>query len=233
MILAIETATPVCSVAFEAADGRLHHKWGAKQGKHSEWLFMYIQELLNGQNVGVADLEAVLVSSGPGSYTGLRIAASAVKGLLFQSRVPLYKVNTLASYALNAFLDHAPEPGATIHCVIDARRRHLYYQRFRAGTDRVVPENEVSILELEHFPELVGHKDLLVGTGTERLPEEVLDKVTALPEQTIHAGGLAGWYHIMKDKEALDRLDKIIEPVDVALFEPDYHTEHQTVKNRK
>ncbi len=85
MILALETATNVCSVVFRDDDGLMHEKRIEKRGTHSEQLFLFIEDLMDEHGFFISALEAVLVSEGPGSYTGLRISASAVKGLLFQS----------------------------------------------------------------------------------------------------------------------------------------------------
>src|SRR5699024_2547399 len=90
MLLALETATNVCSVAFCNEEGDVFEKRIDKRGSHSEQVFLFIEELMNEHDFKIEDLEAVLVSEGPGSYTGLRIGASAVKGLLFQSGVTLY-----------------------------------------------------------------------------------------------------------------------------------------------
>ena len=101
-ILSVETATPVCSVALRLPDGTLYEERAEGKGGHSELTFVFIRKLLDDAGICVRDLGAVLVSGGPGSYTGLRIGGSAVKGLLFQSGVPLYAYNTLAGIALGA-----------------------------------------------------------------------------------------------------------------------------------
>ena len=125
MILAIETATPVCSVALGLDNGRVVEKRIEGRGVHSERTFTFIQELLERYNLSVDDLSVVLFSNGPGSYTGLRIGAAAIKGLLFRREIPLYTLCTLTSYAV-PFLDRVP---VVIHSVIDARREHLYYRK--------------------------------------------------------------------------------------------------------
>lgn len=125
MILAIETATPVCSVALGLDNGRVVEKRIEGRGVHSERTFTFIQELLERHNLNVDDLTVVLFSNGPGSYTGLRIGAAAIKGLLFRREIPLYTLCTLTSYAV-PFLNRSP---VVIHSVIDARREHLYHRK--------------------------------------------------------------------------------------------------------
>jgi len=97
-LLAIESSTSLCSVAL-TDNAVLRERSVNAVGLHSSVLFAQIQELLAESELSLSALDAVLISAGPGSYTGLRIAASAVKGLLFQRDIPLFAVNTLASFA--------------------------------------------------------------------------------------------------------------------------------------
>ncbi len=101
-VLSVETATPVCSVALRLPDGTVHELRSEGKGVHSEQTFVYIDRLLAREKLAVNDLGAVIISAGPGSYTGLRVASSAVKGLLFQTEVPLYACQTLGAIALGA-----------------------------------------------------------------------------------------------------------------------------------
>jgi tRNA threonylcarbamoyl adenosine modification protein YeaZ len=123
-ILAIETATNICSVCFQDETGEVHEKRTERKGSHSELLFLFVKELKTEHSFEFSDLDAVLVSTGPGSYTGLRIAASAVKGMFFGLDVAIYAGNTLAGFAQSL------EKG-TVHAVINARRKHLYHQQFK------------------------------------------------------------------------------------------------------
>ncbi|TVQ68539.1 MAG: tRNA (adenosine(37)-N6)-threonylcarbamoyltransferase complex dimerization subunit type 1 TsaB [Balneolaceae bacterium] len=103
-VLSVETATPVCSVALRLPDGTVHELRAEGKGVHSEQTFVFIDRLLAREKLAVNDLGSVIVSAGPGSYTGLRVASSAVKGLLFQTDVPLYACRTLGAIALGAML---------------------------------------------------------------------------------------------------------------------------------
>ena len=240
MILAIETATPACAVALKMENGETIEKWEYGKGIHSERLFQFMEEVLKEARVGVDNLCAVLVSAGPGSYTGLRIAASAVKGLLFQSKTPLYKVNTLASMAMSVFDSGEYEENTAIHAVIDARRRHLYHQKYVVKNQIPVPEEPVCLRPLDSFEQLIEKGDLLVGTGYERLGEQVQARLDVKPKKWIRAKPAIGWYGLYQaDKESIsedklmEKYGGIIEPADVITFEPDYHTEHQTVRKKQ
>lgn len=115
-VLSVETATPVCSVALRLPDGTVHELRAEGKGVHSELTFVYIDRLLAREKLAVNDLGAVIVSAGPGSYTGLRVASSAVKGLLFQTDVPLYACQTLGAIALGAmFALHETHAMPTTH----------------------------------------------------------------------------------------------------------------------
>jgi tRNA threonylcarbamoyl adenosine modification protein YeaZ len=128
MILAIETSTPVCSVALSSTGRRAWEKRIEGRGVHSERLFTFTDELLKRAGVEMSELDAILFSRGPGSYTGLRIGASAIKGFLYGRDVPLYTFPTLFSFAAGLELTSKP---CEIFSVIDARRSHLYIQKFK------------------------------------------------------------------------------------------------------
>ncbi len=217
MLLAIETAVNVCSVAFKDAAGEVHEKRTDKRGSHSEKLFLFIEELMSGHRFGIRDLEALIISEGPGSYTGLRIGASAVKGLLFQSKVPLYGVNTLRSFARAAYAFDSSL--RRIHAVIDARRVHLYHQLYRVEEGRLKPDEEVRVRPLEQVGELLRKGDGLIGTGTGRLPAGQTEQAVVLGEAHISARSLIQVYE--EDDE------HTVRRVPPELFEPRYYTSNQ------
>ncbi|MAO63589.1 MAG: tRNA (adenosine(37)-N6)-threonylcarbamoyltransferase complex dimerization subunit type 1 TsaB [Balneola sp.] len=187
MILAIETSTNICSISFQDAKGAIFEKRTERKGSHSELLFLFIRELMEEQNFKMEDLDTLLVSSGPGSYTGLRIAASAVKGMLFGLKVDIYAGNTLAGFAQSA------EEG-TVHAVINARRKHLYHQQFEKG-DRLTPITKPEILELVEINDLLKDGDQIIGTGIDRLDEEKRAGLTIIEEQQISATNLISLFN--------------------------------------
>lgn len=177
MILAIETSTPVCSVALKPNSRSVWEKRMEGRGVHSERLFTFTEELLNRAGAGIADLDAVLFSRGPGSYTGLRIGASAIKGFLYKRNVPFFTFPTLLSFAAGLTLGANPQ---TIYSVIDARRQHLYLQRLDwdgkklIQTDKaaVTSINEIEREIMDRLQEDVKFGPIVVGTGWERLSIE-------------------------------------------------------------
>src|SRR6187549_2831742 len=114
LIINIETATDVCSVVL-ALDGRILAKKEEKAGQsHARLLTTFITECLKESGFHLPDLNAVAVSKGPGSYTGLRIGVSTAKGLCYGLEIPLISVNTLQSMASQFLNLYSHIPGTWI-----------------------------------------------------------------------------------------------------------------------
>ena len=123
IILHLETATTNCSVGISKGDSLLVLKENnAADYSHSEQLHLFIEEALAEASLSFQDLDAVAVSKGPGSYTGLRIGVSAAKGLCFSLDLPLISVPTLESLARQVEV----KDGELLIPVLDARRMEVY-----------------------------------------------------------------------------------------------------------
>lgn len=219
MKLAIETATDVCSVALRDGGGRIWEKRKEERGSHSERLFLFVRELMEEHDFGIGDLQAVLLSEGPGSYTGLRIAASAVKGLLYATEVPLRAVNTLASFA--SAVESGEDGPARIHAVIDARRRHLYHYSFEREEGALTAAGRVEVLTLEKVGNMIRPGDALIGTGLERLDPSAVRGVVTRGSSHISARSLF-------ELEAMPGGENFIRDVEAADFAPRYYSSRQT-----
>ena len=165
ILLNLETSTHNCSVCI-SQDGNVLAlvEEGSGQYIHAEKLHPFINQALKEAGVTVNQLDAVAVSNGPGSYTGLRIGVSAAKGLCYALNIPLIAVNTtevLAEAVIN------PSGDAVIISVLDARRDEVYCQLFTAEKQ---PTTEVSALVLtpESFSELSGRPVIVVGDAAEK-----------------------------------------------------------------
>jgi tRNA threonylcarbamoyladenosine biosynthesis protein TsaB len=177
-ILSIETATPICSVAL-----RIGHNVTERRaegvGIHSEVLFRLIQMLLTDAGLRAPDLDGVVLGIGPGSFTGLRIGAAAVKGLLFDTDVPVFASDTLLGMRLMAEERH---PNRRVHAVIDARRTHLYHHR---------ADDPSRLVDLSEVASMMRPGDVIVGTGWERVPAEAMRGVATIGTEGVSAlGGL-------------------------------------------
>src|SRR5690606_22171751 len=123
IILNLETATTNCSVSISKGNEIISLKENnAVDYSHSEQLHVYIKEALEEASLSFSDLDAVAISKGPGSYTGLRIGVSSANGLCFSMALPLISVHTLQSMALQVKL----EKGELALPVLDARRMAVY-----------------------------------------------------------------------------------------------------------
>ena len=134
--------------------------------QHSSILSPFIEKCLRAAAIDRSGLDAVCVSSGPGSYTGLRVGASTAKGLCFALRIPLIAVDTLEAAALRASEIHTAD---RIVPMIDARRMEVYCATFDGEGIRL-SQNEALILEEGIFdPLLEDNRQIIIcGNGTEK-----------------------------------------------------------------
>ena len=133
-ILALDTATEVCGLALWT-NGQVQAERSITQGlTHTKVLMQALQELLQESGTQVSDLDAWVVTQGPGSFTGLRIGISAGKGLALATGKPLVGVSTLSVLA-----HQAQAQAAWICPMIDARRHQVYWSLFRRQGDDLVP----------------------------------------------------------------------------------------------
>lgn len=169
-IILIETSTSLCSTAL-AEDGRISvYKESGTPRSQASLTAPFIKEMIDAQGIAVKDCDAVCVSAGPGSYTGLRVGVSTAKGLCFAAGVPLLSVGTLDILAAQAISDGLlPEGCTTIVPMIDARRMEVYAAVFRTGPDSIpvrVTEVEPVIVDADSFKEELGKGPVLfIGDG--------------------------------------------------------------------
>jgi len=162
LILNIETATKNCSVALSEHGKTLSCKEIADLGySHAEKLHVFIDEILSENNCKYSDLEAIAVSRGPGSYTGLRIGVSAAKGLCYALGIPLISVDTLRILAAQASVSDG-----VIIPMLDARRMEVYSAVFTAGLNEIRP-TKAEILDENSFSEIAG-KAYFAGDASEK-----------------------------------------------------------------
>lgn len=143
-ILNIETATKNCSVSLAKEGKTILCKEIAEEGySHAERLHVFIEDLVQEAGIHFKDIQAIAVSQGPGSYTGLRIGVSAAKGLCYALNVPLIAVDTLQVLASQVQV----EDGLIIP-MIDARRMEVYsaifdvkFEKIRETQAEVITEN--------------------------------------------------------------------------------------------
>jgi tRNA threonylcarbamoyladenosine biosynthesis protein TsaB len=145
-ILSIETAAPICSVALHQ-DGKLKGMSEvAVENSHSEVLTVLIDNLLKNSFVQKSQLDAIAISEGPGSYTGLRIGLSTAKGLCYALEIPLIAVSTLKAMAQQVQVHHLKNEEILYCPMLDARRMEVYHAIYDGELNEV---QEISPLIFE------------------------------------------------------------------------------------
>ena len=168
-ILQIDTATEVCSVSL-SLDGRVIDQISAAEPNlHASKLTVFINELLHNTNITYAQLSAVAVSKGPGSYTGLRIGVSTAKGLCYALDIPLLAINTLESM-YSGMLQQSDSSAMLYVPMLDARRMEVYMMVFDAK-GKVVQRTEAVIVDENTFSAFAGQQICLFGSGAAKLAD--------------------------------------------------------------
>ncbi len=174
VILNIETSTEVCSVAL-AKDGILLFEKESREGlSHSELLTVFIEELFAENHFDIKDIDAVAVSKGPGSYTGLRIGVSVAKGLCYALDIPLISVGSLdamGDFMVKKRQDYIAENSEDnlLFCpMIDARRMEVYMAIYNTRGETIHPVSAEVIDENSFTKEFNRHKILFFGNGSEK-----------------------------------------------------------------
>ena len=164
-IILIETSTALCSTAL-AEDGKIVSKRESTTPRaHASLTALFVQEMLDERGIGVADCDAVCVSAGPGSYTGLRVGSSTAKGLCFGAGKPLIAVGTLEVLTAQAVCDGLIKPIDYIIPMIDARRMEVYSAVFTPDGERLT-EVEPTVVQEDSFKEWLEKGNVLfIGDG--------------------------------------------------------------------
>lgn len=168
LILNIETATNICSVAL-ALDGTVLSLRENNEGQsHAKFLTTLITDCFSEANVEMSRLQAIAVSKGPGSFTGLRIGVASAKGLCYALDIPLLGVNTLQSMA-STLKSGSSVSGNTLLCpMIDARRMEVYSAVFNPDLEFVQPTSAM-IIDKESFRDLLEKNQVIFfGDGMKK-----------------------------------------------------------------
>ena len=167
MILQIETATTSCSVAIAHNGHVLAFKELDQRNIHAEVITLFIESVFAGAGKQYSDLDAVAISSGPGSYTGLRIGVSTAKGLCYALDKPLIAIETLKAMADGiVFNPDTNLPTDTLLCpMIDARRMEVFTAVFDNKGSKVIPTTAL-IIDQDSFADLLTqHEIIFFGDG--------------------------------------------------------------------
>lgn len=179
LILHLETATNVCSVAISEGDRILALRESSEDRSHGTLLTLFIEEVLREAGKRANQLDAVAVSKGPGSYTGLRIGVSATKGIAYAQNIPVTGIGTLRSMTLAAMEHESVQklqkkyPGLLYCPMIDARRMEV----FSAIYDSRLEEKETVaavIVEADSFDRILGKNHVVFfGNGADKIRDTI------------------------------------------------------------
>ena len=168
LLLCIETSTTNCSVALSLNGTCIALKEDNNTGySHSESLHLFIEDLLTEQNTSLEKLDAIVVSKGPGSYTGLRIGVSTAKGLCYALDIPLIAINTLDSLAAEVKNDSP----CYIVPMLDARRMEVYTATFSESHKNIEPTKALILEETSYSELLEKQKTIFIGNGVAKFQE--------------------------------------------------------------
>ena len=218
-ILNIETATKNCSVSLSKNGETIALREIAEEGySHAEKLHVFIEEIISESTIAFQDLNAIAVSQGPGSYTGLRIGVSSAKGLCFALNIPLIAIDTLQSLAAQITISEG-----TIIPMIDARRMEVFSAIYDRNLNTIKPVSAEIITEESYQDN--EEQIHFIGDGASKC-KELLHKTNFIFHDEI----------IYPSSQQMSLLSfekyKKSDTVDVAYFEPLYVKDFMIMKKK-
>ena len=217
IILNIETATKNCSVAI-AKDGKtiVCKELATENFSHAEKLHVFIEQILAESNVRFSELNAIAVSQGPGSYTGLRIGVSSAKGFSYALNIPLIAVDTLQLLAKQINIDKG-----IILPMIDARRMEVFSAMYDSNYNQI-RATQAEIIDESSYKE-ISETIHLVGDGIGKFTNTLTDEKFVFHNEVV--------YPSANEMSALS-FEKFQNSdfVDVAYFEPFYLKDFLLIK---
>lgn len=213
IILQIETATTVCSVALSREGQTIFLKEQMAHNIHASSLTLFIDEAMKNSGLVYADLDAISVSMGPGSYTGLRIGVSTAKGLCYALDKPLIAIPTLQMMSAG-FLETKTNYTGSVCAMIDARRMEVFTASFDKSNHQI-GETTAKIIDEQSFSsELEAGEITFIGDGAEKCKTVLEHKHAVFSSQNYNSAAY------MSGLAYQAFLDGRFE--DVAYFEPFY-----------
>ena len=236
LILNIETATETCSVAL-ALNGKVVSCVEVTETKaHAAKLTLFIEEAVLSAGYSYNQIDAIAVSKGPGSYTGLRIGVSTAKGLCFALDKPLLAINSLESFATHFKQNHLPSfmeqhtpvdfSNALLCPMIDARRMEVYTALYNLNIETMEPAKAYILDDLSFSMFLEASPVIFFGNGATKWHDIAHTKLNAWFENTCSLSALG----------MISKAEKLFEKKqfeDIAYFEPYYLKDFVITQPRK
>ena len=226
MILCLETATSLCSVALCDRNRIVALRESSEDRSHASLLTVFIDEIFKQTGIKADDLDAVAVSKGPGSYTGLRIGVSVAKGITYAASVPLISDDTTLAM-FHGFMAMAEGKYAIsqtdLFCpALDARRMEIYYSIFDSAGN-IVKNVRAEIIDNDSMSDLPASSRIFIfGDGTAKCRDVISRKNVVFDENfAISAAFMNTPAYMAFDNRHFE---------DVAYFEPFYLKDFLTSK---
>lgn len=181
-LLALDTATEACSAAL-SIDGEIISRFVLAPREHAHTIIPMMDELMAEAGLSLSRLDAIAFGRGPGSFTGVRVAASLTQGVAYGSGLPVVPVSTLATLAQAAIEE---EGSSHVLSAIDARMQEVYWGEYRkdeqgyatlTGNEQVIPPDQVPMSEGNGF---VG-----IGSGWQSYADELNNRLGSLVSKTM------------------------------------------------
>ena len=210
-ILAVDTATTSCSVAIVDKTSLLSEFTLAKEETHSKHLMDMIKAALRMSGLNFSDLDGFAVTRGPGSFTGLRIGISTIKGLALASEKPVVGVSSLETLALQ--MSYSRD---LICPILDARRGEVYFSRYRFLNGHLKKQTKERVAPPDKAVEDLNESCLFVGNGALLYKEIILEKMgksasfAPMIQNTIRASTMAYLSMAKFEKNDTDDIEKIL-----------------------
>ncbi len=212
VILSIETATPVCSCALLQDGQVVINKESHKGQSHSTLLGVFVHDIMHHVRSNSLKLDAIAISNGPGSYTGLRIGVSEAKGLSYGLDIPMIAIPT--PHIMATIIKDKVDEGTLLCPMIDARRMEVYATFFDKSLN-VIRKTSADIVDSNSYMDLLeSNKVVFFGNGSEKC-KDVLTHPNAIFIEDIHP--LASAMGTLAEKAFSEK-----DFVDSAYFEPFY-----------
>jgi tRNA threonylcarbamoyladenosine biosynthesis protein TsaB len=220
--LSIETSSDTCSVAISNELGVIYHQTESEPQTHASKLTLLIDHALKNCKISYNQLEAVFLSSGPGSYTGLRIGTSTAKGICYGLKIPLVTVT-----ALDILLAQVNSANATLLCpMIDARRMEVYCKLVNKQTNCEILHTQALVIEPNTFENYLNENIVaFFGSGSSKVRSVIIHPNAILIEDVkVTSRALA---KIGFEKWSNNEIEDLLH------FEPHYVKDFQVKKSSK
>ena len=221
-ILCIDTTSEFCSVSLFINQNLIENNNSKIERSHSKLLIKLIDDTLNNNKLKIADIDIFSISKGPGSYTGLRIGLSSIKGFCYALNKPLVSINTLKILAISA-LENIDGKDFILCPMIDARRMEVYTKSFDHNLNELSNDQAI-ILEKDTFENFKDKKVYFFGDGSDKFKKIVSRKNFIFLD------------NINPDSKFMGQLsyDKFINRnfEDLSSFEPNYIKDFYLIKKK-